>query len=110
VSSRGLALMAPRKAATLHVLVACGRIEGKGVAKSAMLLVPPREPDQPFAVRARWLTGRLATKVKCADSVDVRSARILHPTRTEGLAFTGHLSQLLRPQSPDTPPPKSLEA
>ena len=110
MSSRSSALMAPRTAATSHAPVPCGRIEGKGVAKSAMLLVPPREPDQPFAVRARWLTGRLATKVKCADSVDVRSAPILHPTRTEGLAFTGHPSQLLRPVPPDTPPPKSLEA
>ena len=52
----------------------------------------------PFA-----LSGSLtawAAKGKCADSADVRPARLFHPTHAAGLVFTGQVYQLLRHLGP----------
>ena len=48
-------------------------------------------PSAPVGSLAKW-----QPKVKCADSADVWSARVFHPTRTERLAFTRQSPQLLR--------------
>jgi predicted acylesterase/phospholipase RssA len=80
----------------INAAIIVGNTPQKPREALAQFLGRGHRPTQFFAVCISWLTGRLVTKVKCADSIDVWSARVFHPTPTERLAFTRQSRQLLR--------------